>query len=118
MIKSGMTGSVTREPAQNMPCAGHCVYGNKAPQPLNTKRGCYGQGFSGILERSRKIPVVASQNEGAKGFWWRRFPCYLEQAYFYLGSLRHQNACMPETRRRPRQHFGTCAKHKGNLRRS
>ena len=63
MIKSGMTGSVTREPAQNMPCAGHCVYDNKAPQPLNTKRGCYGQGFSGSHGGSQKIPAVASQNE-------------------------------------------------------
>ena len=54
---------VTREPARNTRRTGHCVYVNKAPQPLNTKRGCYGQEFSGILERSRKIPAVASQNE-------------------------------------------------------
>ena len=53
--EAGHTGAgaiyATRRPKQ-------CV--NRAPQPLNTKRGCYGQGFSGILERSRKIPAVAS----------------------------------------------------------
>jgi hypothetical protein len=42
-----MTNMVTREPARNTQRAGHCVFGNKAPPPLNTERGGYGQGFSG-----------------------------------------------------------------------
>ena len=54
---------VTREPARNTRRAGHCAYGNKAPQPLNTRRGCYGQGFSGSWWSSQKIPAVATQNE-------------------------------------------------------
>jgi len=29
----------------------------KAPQPLNTKRGCYGKPFSGIRGRSRKMAL-------------------------------------------------------------
>ena len=32
---------------------------SKAPQPLNTKRGCYGQAFSGSFGSSQKIPAVA-----------------------------------------------------------
>ena len=55
---------VTREPARNTRRAGHCVYGNKAPQPLNTKRGCYGQPFSGSHGGSQKMTAVASQDGG------------------------------------------------------
>ena len=51
----------TREPARNTRRAGHCRFVNKAPQPLNTKRGCYGQAFSGSHGGSQKIPAVASQ---------------------------------------------------------
>ena len=56
----GAQVSVTREPARNTRRAGHCVFGNKAPQPLNTKRGCYGQPFSGSHGGSQKMAAVAS----------------------------------------------------------
>ena len=31
--------TVTREPARNTRRAGHCIYGNKAPQPLEYEEG-------------------------------------------------------------------------------
>ena len=59
-VKLGMTGLVTREPARNTRRAGHSRFGNKAPPPLNTKRGGYGQPFSGSHGGSQKMPAVAS----------------------------------------------------------
>ena len=55
----------TREPARNTRRAGHCRFVNKAPQPLNTERGCYGQAFSGSHGGSQKMPAVASQHGSA-----------------------------------------------------
>ena len=58
---------VTREPARNTRRAGHCRFVNKAPQPLNTKRGCYGQPFSGSHGGSQKMTAVASRPHASTG---------------------------------------------------
>ena len=55
----GYTGAGAQYAARRPLC-----FGNKAPQPLNTKRGCYGQPFSGSHGGSQKMTAVASQDVG------------------------------------------------------